>query len=116
MDFKELEEKVREITIRTQPDFSIKSKREQEILAKTVKLSEEVGELCNDVLGILKLQRKSKLDKFDKENIYQEFADVVISLMSLASSAGVDLERAIKDKLVTIEKRVQKENKSAKSN
>ena len=105
MDFHELENKVKEITTKTQPDFRLKSQKDQEILAKTVKLSEEVGELCNDVLGILKLQRKSKLDKFDKDNIYQEFADVVISVMSLASSAGVDLERAIKDKLLKIEKR-----------
>lgn len=113
MDFKELEKKVKEITKRTQPDYSIKSKREQEILAKTVKLSEEVGELCNDVLGILKLQRKSKLDNFDKENIYQEFADVVISLMSLASSAGVDIERAIHDKLKMIEMRIKNENSTS---
>ncbi len=109
MDFREIEERVKEITSQTQPDYSIDSKQDQEILAKTVKLSEEVGELCNDVLGILKLQRQSKLDHFDKDNIYQEFADVIISLMSLASSAGVDLERAITDKLEKIEKRVQSE-------
>lgn len=111
MDFKTLENKVKEITQKTQPDYSIKSKRELEILAKTVKLTEEVGELCNDVLGILKMQRKSKLDKFDKENIYQEFADVVISVMSLAGSAGVDLERAITDKLTKIEDRAKKEKR-----
>jgi len=110
MDFKEIEERVKEITNKTAPDYTIESKQDQEILAKTVKLSEEVGELCNDVLGILKLQRQSKLDNFDKDNIYQEFADVIISLMSLASTAGVDLERAIKDKLGKIEKRIELEN------
>lgn len=110
MDFKDIEQRVKKITTETQPDYSIKDETELEILAKTVKLSEEVGELCNDVLGILKLQRKSKLENFDKENIYQEFADVVISVISLASSTGVDMERAIRDKLNKIESRVQRES------
>ena len=52
-----------------------------------------------------------KLDKFDKRNIYQEFADVVITLMQLAIAANVDLDRAIEDKIKTIEERIDKEKK-----
>ena len=54
------------------------------------------------------------VDKFDKRNIYQEFADVIITTMQLASVAGVDLERAILDKLQTIEKRHNQEAEEEK--
>jgi len=73
-----------------------------------------VGELCNDILSILKLQRKAKLDIFDRRSIYQEFADVLITLVQLAISANVNLDRAVNDKLKTITERIEKE-KSRKS-
>ena len=96
---------------RTSPQYRLYSQKEKEILTKTVKLSEEVGELCNDILAILKLQRRAKLEKFDKRNIYEEFADVIITSMQLAISAGVDVERAVGDKLKKIEERYLKEKK-----
>lgn len=79
--------------------FSTLTKREKDILVKAVKLSEEVGELSNDILATLSLQRKSKLDEFSKQNMYEEFADVLLALMSLANVMRVDLERAFGDKL-----------------
>jgi len=84
MDLKILEEKVRELKSPKHFDYTLATPREREILAKTVKLNEEVGELCNDILSILKLQRKAKLERFDRRNIYQEFADVLLTLMQLA--------------------------------
>lgn len=107
MDIKTLEEEVKKTGAKL--DYTLSTPREKEILAKTVKLNEEVGELCNDILSILRLQRKAKLDNFDKRNIYQEFADVLISLMQLAASANVDMDRAVKDKLKIINERIQKE-------
>ena len=108
MNLKNLQERVSNLEDKTKTKYVVESPKEREILAKTVKLNEEVGELCNDILGILKLQRKSKLDKFDKRNIYQEFADVIIVTTQLALAAGVDLERAINDKLKLIEGRYEK--------
>lgn len=105
MDIKDLQEQIAEADAKTSPHYKLYTQKEKAILTKTVKLNEEVGELCNDILGILRLQRKAKLDKFDRRNIYQEFADVIITTFQLASVAGVDLERAIKDKIKTIEKR-----------
>ncbi len=110
MDLKTLEEKVKKLNQGQRFDYSLNTPREKEILAKTVKLNEEVGELCNDILGILKLQRKAKLDNFDKRNIYQEFADVLITLMQLAVSANVDLDRAVNDKIKKISERIEKES------
>ncbi len=111
MDLKIIEEKVRRINDKTSFDYTLNTPKEKEILAKTVKLNEEVGELCNDILSILRLQRKSKLERFDKRNIYQEFADVLITLMQLAIASNVDLDRAVKDKIETISARIEKEKR-----
>ena len=80
------------------------------MLARTVKLNEEVGELCNDILAVLKLQRKSKLEKFDKRNFYEEFGDVILSTIQLATAAGVDIDRAVNDKLKKVEEKYAKDH------
>ncbi len=100
---KELQRKLRDLEKASRIEFVTFTKREKDILFKTVKLSEEVGELSNDILSVLSLQRKSKLDRFDKTNLYEEFADVVMSVIKLANSLRVDLERAIRDKTKKIE-------------
>lgn len=109
MNLKNLEEKIRVLGTKTRPEYKFATREEKDILVQTVKLNEEVGELCNDILGILKLQRKAKQRKFDKRNIYEEFADVIISTIALAQTTGVDLERALKDKLEKIETKYLKE-------
>ena len=109
MNFKTLEQKIRELNTKIRPGYKFTTREEKDILVQTVKLNEEVGELCNDILGILKLQRKAKQRKFDKRNIYEEFADVIISTITLAQTTGVDLERALRDKLEKIETKYLKE-------
>ena len=108
MNLKTLQEKIKILNEKTKLDFRLYSRREKEILTKTVKLNEEVGELCNDILSILKLQRRSKLERFDRRNMYQEFADVIITTIQLGVAAGVDIERAVTDKLKKIEEKYLK--------
>ena len=103
MDINTLQKRVNELKAIAKPHYKLYSQEEKEILTKTIKLNEEVGELCNYILSVLKLQRKSKLEKFDKRNFYEEFADVIITTMQLAAVAKVDIERALKDKLTKIE-------------
>jgi NTP pyrophosphatase (non-canonical NTP hydrolase) len=105
MNFKTLQQKIQVLNTINRPYYKLYSEKEKEILTITVKLNEEVGELCNDILGILKLQRRAKLEKFDKRNIYQEFADIIITTIQLAQVTGVDIERALQDKLKKIEER-----------
>lgn len=109
MNLRSLQEKIKALNERTRPHYKLYTQTEKEILTKTVKLNEEVGELCNDILAVLRLQRRAKLEKFDKRNIYQEFADVIITTMQLAAITEVDIERAVKDKLAIIEKRSAKD-------
>lgn len=92
------EQKERDLRI----PFVTLTKKEKDILAKTVKLSEEVGELSNEILSTLSLQRKSKLEKRKKTNMFEEFADVILSTAALANSMGVDLNRAVKAKLTKL--------------
>lgn len=110
MNLKTLQDKIKILNEKTSPHYKLYTQEEKEILTKTVKLNEEVGELCNDILSILRLQRRAKLDKFDKRNIYQEFADVIITTIQLAVITGVDIERAVHDKLIKIEQRYMKES------
>ena len=110
MNIKNLQTIVRELDDKRKPKYRLYTPAEKEILTKTIKLNEEVGELCNDVLSVLKLQRKSKLEKFEKKNFYEEFADVIITTIQLANSAGVDIERALGDKLKKIEARYNKDH------
>lgn len=109
MNLKTLQEKIAQLQDTTKLQYKLYSPREKAILTKTVKLNEEVGELCNDILSILKLQRRAKLEKFNKRNMYEEFADVVITLIQLATVSGVDFERAVNDKFKKIEERIAKE-------
>src|SRR3989338_7987041 len=109
MNLKSLQDKIKILNEKTKPQYKLYSPAEKEILTKTVKLNEEVGELCNDILSILKLQRRAKLLNFDKRNMYEEFADVIITSMQLAIAAGVDVERAVGDKLKKIEGRYMKD-------
>lgn len=110
MNVKNLQDKVKQLDASKKMKFRLYSEAEKDILTKTIKLNEEVGELCNDVLSVLKLQRKSKLEKFEKKNFYEEFADVIITTLQLANSAGVNIERAIGDKLKKIESRQNKDH------
>lgn len=75
------------------------SDNQKEVLARAVKLSEEVGELCEQILSFNSLQLKRKLNKFKKENLDDEFADVIITALLLAKSADVDIKKALENKI-----------------
>ena len=83
------------------PDESPKER----ILSRTVKLAEEYGELCDEILSFTGDQRKDKLVKADKDNLPKEFADVVIVVLLLARSLGIDIKQALKSKMEIINNR-----------
>ena len=59
-------------------------------LAHMTKITEEVGELAEQVLGNLRLQRGEKLKVLEKEHIKKELADVLYATMILAASLDMD--------------------------
>ena len=74
------------------------------ILAQTVKISEELGELCSEVLAHNSLQRKEKLENYNEANIQEEFADVIITTLLLAKSMNIDVEKVLEKKIEKINK------------
>lgn len=71
------------------------------ILAKAVKLSEEVWELNSEVLKSLYKGRKT----FVQEDLELEFADVIITTLLLAKSLNVDINSSLVRKLNIIKER-----------
>ena len=78
---------------------------QQMSLAITVKIAEELGELCQEVLAHSGLQRKEKLEQIDKTNPAEEFADVILTTFILAQNLGIDVEAGLKNKMKKIEAR-----------
>lgn len=85
------------------------SSEHERILARTVKLQEEMGELCDEVLGFLGLQRKSKLESKSPESAADEIADVVIVAFLLAKSMELDVPMALARKIKKIKEKHNKE-------
>ncbi len=79
------------------------------ILGRTVKISEEFGELCDEVLASLGDQRKGKMDGRSIESLADEFADVVITTFLLAKSMDVDVMKALERKVQKIREKHNKQ-------
>jgi NTP pyrophosphatase (non-canonical NTP hydrolase) len=58
------------------------------------------------VLAYNSLQRKQKLDNHDKENLPEEFADVIITTLLLAKSMNASIETALEKKMQKLNQRV----------
>jgi NTP pyrophosphatase (non-canonical NTP hydrolase) len=82
--------------------------QEKRILVRTVKMTEEVGELCDEVLAHNSLQRKEKLEEHDSRNLSEEFADVVITALLLAKAMDIDITKALENKIDKVNKRYEK--------
>jgi NTP pyrophosphatase (non-canonical NTP hydrolase) len=80
----------------------------ERIFARTIKLNEEVGELCSEVLASVGDQRKDKLNNHDEQSLKDEFADVLITTFLLAKVMNVDVMATLDHK---IEKIKEKHNK-----
>jgi NTP pyrophosphatase (non-canonical NTP hydrolase) len=70
--------------------------------ARTIKLGEEYGELCDEVLASFGDQRKDKLGNDARKNLEGEFADVVIVAFLLAKSMNVPMGPALSAKIAKI--------------
>ena len=73
MEFNDLKKFIKIEDKRLRGRFGNYKDEEKRILARTVKLGEEFGELCDEVLGYNSFQRQEKLDNRDAENLGEEF-------------------------------------------
>lgn len=75
-----------------------------QILARTVKVNEEMGELCNEVLSFQGMQRQEKLAQHNVQTLSDKYADVLITLLLLAKSLNIPVAKALKQKIQCLNK------------
>lgn len=98
MEINELVKEYKEISKFLNERWPLKDKN-QRVFARTMKIVEELGELSDEILTSMNLQRDSKIAKFSRENLEDEFADVLASLLLLSNELDIDVEKVIKKKI-----------------
>jgi NTP pyrophosphatase (non-canonical NTP hydrolase) len=96
----ELMEQSREIHELVSLAFPIASENES-IYARTLKLMEELGELANEILAKLGLQRQSKLDKHTQQDLEDEFGDVLLTVLMLGIEMDLDVAEIMRRKFIS---------------
>jgi NTP pyrophosphatase (non-canonical NTP hydrolase) len=86
-------------------DFS----EREHMFARTIKLGEEYGELCDEVLASIGGQRKDKMKDHASTDLQDEFADVVICTFMLAKALNVNIMQAIDHKVPKIREKLNKQ-------
>ena len=79
---------------------------EKHCILSTMKLTEEVGELNEQILLHYGYSRKEKLEKYSPENLADEIADVIFTTMLIAKSLDIDIQKALSNKLQKIHTRL----------
>lgn len=98
MTIQELEAEYQEISNFLNTRWPLKDKQQQ-IFARIMKLVEELGELSDEILTSMNLARDSKIAKFSRENMEDELADVLASVVLLANELDIDIEKVMRKKI-----------------
>lgn len=77
----------------------------EHVFARTIKLGEEYGELCDEVLASIDGQRQEKMIGREAAHLEDEFADVLITTFMLAKAMNVDVMSALDHKVQKIRER-----------
>lgn len=85
--------------------------KNQQIFTRTMKIVEELGELADEILTSMNLARDSKIAAFSRENMEDEYADVLGSLILLSLELGIDVEKVIRRKIKFTRDRFEMEAK-----
>jgi NTP pyrophosphatase (non-canonical NTP hydrolase) len=102
MKFDELLEFIDKQGEKIEKHYEENADKEKKILRRAVKLNEEVGEFCSEILSSLNYQRKEKLQDYKTEKLNDEFADVLITTLLVAWSLDIDIEKALENKIEKI--------------
>lgn len=106
MTIQNLTDQYKEISIFLNKKWPLKNKQ-QRIFARTMKIVEELGELSDEILTSMNLQRDTKIEEFNHQNIEDEFADVLGSLILLSHELEIDIEEVIQRKIDFTRKRFE---------
>lgn len=81
----------------------------ERVFARTLKLMEELGELSNEILTMMGLQRQAKVEAFREHHLEDELADVLGSLLLLAVELDIDIPSVMRRKIDLTNQRLQAE-------
>lgn len=101
----EIRDFIRQEHLRMVKKWGKESNQKERTLARTIKLMEELGELCNEILSFNTGQRKLKMKAKDTKKLEEEFADVLIVTFLLAENTKIDIFDGLKRKIDLIKKR-----------
>ena len=82
---------------------------EKRVLARTLKMMEELGELSDAILSSMQLQRASKVEQFQQVHVEDEFADVLGCVILLGIELDINIEEVIKRKIRFTQERLVRE-------
>jgi NTP pyrophosphatase (non-canonical NTP hydrolase) len=105
MNLKEITEFIDRTLDRWRYSSSNKYSDRERAFAQWLKISEEVGELNEQVLWKFGWQRVAKKDKISDEKLKNEIADVIIATIRLARLMDLDVEELLKDKIEILKER-----------
>jgi NTP pyrophosphatase (non-canonical NTP hydrolase) len=71
------------------------------ILARVAKITEELGEFSNEVLSSVGLQPKRKLDKYLRDNLEGEYADLLLAILLLGNYLEIDTDKVLSQKIAS---------------
>lgn len=108
LTIEELLSDYRDIHLMLNAQWPIESTSER-IFARTLKLMEELGELSNEILTKMGLQRQAKIDAFEQHHLEDEFADVLGSLLLMGIEMDIDVAEVMKRKIAFTLERLQDE-------
>lgn len=81
----------------------------ERLAGRMLKLTEETGELANEVLTKMGLQRQVKIDAFEDVHLEDELADVLGSVILLAVELDIDIATIMRRKIAYTIARLQNE-------
>lgn len=104
----ELMQDYRDIHLMLNAQWPLDTQNER-LAGRMLKLTEELGELTNEVLTKMGLQRQAKIDAFEDIHLEDELADVLGSVFLLAVELDLDVEAILRRKIAFTIDRLQAE-------
>lgn len=105
MTIQELEEVIKELRQLLDTKFGENASKTESVLSCMVKLTEEVGELSEQIMLRRWRQRAHKWE-YDTESAWKEIADVIIAAAMLAYELDIDVQYALEKKVVSLRKKL----------
>lgn len=102
---KELLKFIDDVDLKLSEKYTADFDNEKRILLQMLKVNEEIGELCDEILSLHGCQRDEKLSKHDQESVEGEAVDVLFAFLLLTKRMGIDLDSAVNRKMEEIKER-----------